>query len=187
MSTPPGAGDSSPAPGGVVVRDARPADAAAVEALTLAAYSEYERIMEPGAWRGLDGAVRAALASGVPAERIVAERGGRVIGSVMLFPPRADAYSGLAARATWPELRLLAVAREARGLGVGRLLVDECVRRARLAGAREIGLHTSASMRAARALYEAMGFVRAPELDFRPDGAELVEAFRLPLDPRPRG
>jgi hypothetical protein len=27
-----------------------------------------------------------------------------------------------------------------------------------------------------------MGFVRAPEHDFRPDGAELVEGFRLPLD-----
>jgi ribosomal protein S18 acetylase RimI-like enzyme len=50
-------------------------------------------------------------------------------------------------------------------------------------GARELGLHTSASMRAAMRMYERMGFVRAPEYDFRPPGAELVEAYRLPLVP----
>ena len=52
----------------------------------------------------------------------------------------------------------------------------------RAAGAREIGLHTSVSMRAARALYRRLGFVRVPELDFRPEGAELVEAYRLAID-----
>jgi hypothetical protein len=30
-------------------------------------------------------------------------------------------------------------------------------------------------------LYRRMGFVRAPELDFQPPGAELVEGFRLAL------
>ena len=125
--------------------------------------------------------VRAALDSGEPAERIVAEHAGELVGSVMLFPPASDAYAGAAGRANWPELRLLAVAPEARGLGVGRVLVEECVRRAHRAGAAELGLHTSASMRVAMRLYERMGFVRAPEYDFQPEGAEVVEAYRLPL------
>jgi ribosomal protein S18 acetylase RimI-like enzyme len=99
----------------------------------------------------------------------------------MLFAPASDAYGGLTGRATWPELRLLAVAPEARGLGAGEALVAECVRRARAAGAAELGLHTSASMRSAVRLYERLGFVRAPERDFHPPGAELVEAYRLPL------
>lgn len=43
-------------------------------------------------------------------------------------------------------------------------------------------MHTSVSMRAAIRLYERMGFVRAPEHDFRPPGAELVEGYRLRLD-----
>ena len=30
-------------------------------------------------------------------------------------------------------------------------------------------------------MYRAMGFARAPELDFDPGGGELVEAYRLPL------
>ena len=68
------------------------------------------------------------------------------------------------------------------GLGVGHALVDECVRRARRAGAAELGLHTSESMRVARRMYERMGFERAPERDFRPGGAELVEGYRLRLD-----
>jgi ribosomal protein S18 acetylase RimI-like enzyme len=59
--------------------------------------------------------------------------------------------------------------------------VDECVRRARASGASELGLHTSESLRAAIRMYERMGFERAPEFDFQPEGAELITAYRLDL------
>jgi len=170
---------------GVVVRDARDDERGAVRALTLRAYAEYAALMAPSAWEGLERAVRAALLASGPAERIVAERGGALVGSVLLYPAAADAYGGLAGQSRWPELRLLAVAPEARGLGVGGALVRECVRRARRMGARELGLHTSETMAVARAMYRRMGFVRAPEHDFRPDGAELVEGYRLALDDAP--
>ena len=137
--------------------------------------------MAPPAWAGLEGAVRSGLASAERADRIVAERAGALLGSVLLFPPAADAYGGLARPGELPEVRLLAVVPEARGQGIGRLLMDECARRARRAGAAALGLHTSASMRAAVQLYEQMGFVRAPEHDFQPPGAELVTAYRLEL------
>ena len=164
------------------VRDVRPDERAAVRELTLRAYGEFATLMTPAAWAGLDQAVRAALdAEGGPAERIVAEREGTIVGSVMLYPPATDAYDGLTGRVSWPEVRLLAVAPEARGLGVGQALMDECVRRARAMGATDLGLHTSASMRGAMRIYQRMGFVRAPEHDFRPEGAELVEGYRLPL------
>jgi ribosomal protein S18 acetylase RimI-like enzyme len=100
----------------------------------------------------------------------------------MLYPPAVAAYGALTGRAPWPELRLLAVAPEARGLGVGRALVDECARRARRLGADALGLHTSRSMRAAVRLYERLGFVREPGHDFQPPGAELVTAYVLRLD-----
>jgi predicted N-acetyltransferase YhbS len=164
----------------VVIRDARPGDRESIRALTLQAYDQYAEIMDPDAWAGLSGAIRNALEV-EGAERIVAERGGRLVGSVMLYPPDADAYNGAAGPASWPELRLLAVAPEARGAGVGQALVDECVRRARRMGATELGLHTSKSMEAAMRMYRRMGFVRAPEDDFQPEGAELVEGYRLPL------
>ena len=167
---------------GVHLRDARDEDRAAVAALTLQAYGEYAARMEPGAWAGLHGAVTGALAAyeaGV--ERIVAERDGEIVGSVMLYPAKASAYGELADAASWPELRLLAVAPSARGQGVGKALVMECVRRARAAGAAELGLHTSHSMEVALGMYERMGFVRAPEHDFQPPGGELVTAYRLAL------
>jgi ribosomal protein S18 acetylase RimI-like enzyme len=59
--------------------------------------------------------------------------------------------------------------------------VEECARRARRMGATELGLHTSRSMAAAMRMYRRMGFVRAPDHDFQPPGAELVEGYRLPL------
>lgn len=165
----------------VTVRDARPDEHEAIAALTRRAYAELAAVMAPTAWVGLEGAMRAGLASGERAERIVAERDGTVLGSVLLFPPATDAYGGLARPGEVPEVRLLAVAPEARGQGVAQLLMGECVRRARRAGAAALGLHTSASMRAAIRLYERMGFVRAPEHDFQPPGAELVTAYRLVL------
>jgi ribosomal protein S18 acetylase RimI-like enzyme len=167
---------------GMQLRDARDEDRPAVAALTLQAYGEYAAKMEPEAWAGLEGAVRAALAlDNASVERIVAERDGEIVGSVMLYPPRADAYGNLVDAASWPELRLLAVAPSARGHGVGKALVEECVRRARAAGAAQLGLHSSRSMEVAIGMYERMGFVRAPEQDFQPPGAELVKGYRLPL------
>ncbi|HYW09219.1 MAG TPA: GNAT family N-acetyltransferase [Longimicrobium sp.] len=169
---------------GVVIRDARPDERAAVSEMTLAAYSEFATVMAPTAWAGLERAVRTALAADDAAERIVAERDGELVGSVMLYPASTDAYGGAAKRVSWPELRLLAVAPGERGGGVGRALVEECVSRARRAGATELGLHTSASLAAAIRMYERMGFQRNPEHDFHPEGGELVTAYRLPLDAR---
>ena len=155
----------------VLIRDAREEERAAVRELTLRAYAEFAAVMEPSAWAGLDEAVRRTMDSDAGAERIVAEHEGRIVGSVMLFPASTATYGGSLEAPPWPELRLLSVAPEARGMGVGRLLVDECVRRARAAGATELGLHTSRSMETAIGMYRRMGFVRAPEHDFQPPGA----------------
>jgi GNAT superfamily N-acetyltransferase len=168
--------------GDLRIRDAREDERSAIGDLTLAAYAEYATVMAPTAWKGLDQAVRAALETGEDVERIVAERDGRLVGSVMLYHPATDAYGGALARVSWPELRLLAVAPEARGQGVGEALVEECVRRARRMGAAALGLHTSQSMRTATRMYQRMGFERAPEHDFQPEGAELVKAYRLCLE-----
>jgi len=168
---------------GIEIREARPEEREAVRRLTEEAYDELRRVMEPRAWDGLAGAMRAGLESDLP-ERIVAvdPESGRILGSVLLFPPAVDAYGEhVVARGEGPELRLLAVSPSARGRRIGRALVEECARRAREAGAPELGLHTSRSMREAIRLYERMGFERVPERDFQPEGAERVTGYRLAL------
>ncbi len=163
------------------IRAARADERAAAAELTMAAYAQYEQLMPPGAWPGLQRAISAALASDDPREHFVAERAGALLGSVMLFPATEGDSAGAGGRMIWPELRLLAVDSAARGQGIGAALVQACLEQARAAGAPALGLYTSDSMRAAQALYQRFGFTRVPAYDFLPPGGELVKAFRLDL------
>jgi GNAT superfamily N-acetyltransferase len=167
----------------IITREARPSELAAIQMLTRSAYEQYATIMTPSAWQGLRSAVEGAFATPTVAQHIVAERAGELLGSVLLFPPDSDAYGSAGPRMPCPEIRLLAVAPVARGFGVGKLLVAECVRRARASGATRIGLHTSPSMQNAIQLYERAGFGRDPKGDIHITGAEAIEAYQLVLPP----
>jgi len=167
--------------GPLTVREARRDELQAVYELTRRAYAEYATVMDPISWEALSGAIDAGLASDQEMDRIVALEGDTIVGSALLMAPTEDAYKGFGVRVTAPEVRLVAVDPAARGRGVARALMDECLRRARASGATEIGLHTSRSMQAAIRMYEAMGFERAPESDFQPPGTELVVGYRLVL------
>ena len=78
----------------------------------------------------------------------IAERGGARLGAVMVVR-----QSRLAAK-----LRLLIVEPRARGLGLGRRLVNACVGFARAAGYRKLVLWTQSELTVARAIYERLGF-----------------------------
>ncbi|MET8507921.1 GNAT family N-acetyltransferase [Streptomyces sp. NPDC004787] len=67
------------------------------------------------------------------------------------------------------EFRMLAVAHAARGRGVGEALVRACVERARaLDGIHRLVLSTQPTMGTAHRVYGRLGFVRAPERDWKP-------------------
>ncbi len=174
----------------LAVRDARVDDAQRLMEITIAAYEQYVEVMEPDDWQlylrhiesTLSKVAHSILKKDGKLEQLVAEHDGEVIGTVLLYPPGSDTYKTEDSKVgDYPEVRLLAVPPSARGLGGGKALMDECVRRARLSGASRLGLHTMAPMHAARHIYERMGFVAVPELDFQPFETLAAEAFVLDL------
>ena len=166
----------------MLIRDARPEDRDAIREVTLAAYQEYAALM-PGFWNGYRENIIVSLDEVGSAEQLVAEHHGVVAGTALLYPPRRMQISRSdALDMPWPEVRLLAVAPVARGRGVGAALMQECVRRVRKTGGRVLSLHTTDMMQAALRMYERMGFVRAPELDFHPAPGVTVKGYRLDLE-----
>jgi DNA-binding MarR family transcriptional regulator/GNAT superfamily N-acetyltransferase len=105
----------------------------------------------------------------------IAERDGVRLGSVFLVKGEDDGQA---------QLRLLLIEPEARGLGLGKRLVAECVGFARHVGYREITLWTQSVLVAARRVYAAAGFELVESRPHRRIGVDLVgETWRLRLSP----
>ena len=73
--------------------------------------------------------------------------------------------------------RLLAVNSKVRGKGLAKLLIEKCFKQARLEGHSQLLIHSTKFMMVAWEMYEKMGFVRFPEIDFEKSGVQ-VYGFR---------
>jgi DNA-binding MarR family transcriptional regulator/GNAT superfamily N-acetyltransferase len=102
----------------------------------------------------------------------IAEVGGEPVGSIFLVRASDDVA----------KIRLLLVDKRARGLGVGRALVEQCLRFARDAGYSSITLWTQSILVAARGIYQRAGFQCVKQEKHHSFGVDLVgETWEMKL------
>ncbi|MET7857176.1 GNAT family N-acetyltransferase [Streptomyces sp. NPDC005318] len=96
---------------------------------------------------------------------VAAGADGQLLGGVTYVSP-GNPWADIAGPGE-AEFRMLAVAREARGLGTGEALVRACIDRARgTEGITRLVLSTTPDMHGAHRIYRRLGFVRTPERDW---------------------
>ena len=162
---------------GFVVRPADVGEYGRIGRLTVAAYADdgqlggghgYDRTLADVAGRAADGEVLVAV-----------DDAGEVLGSVTFVLPGSRLAE--LSRPGEAEFRMLAVDPAAQGRGVGEALARACVDRAVAHGCAALVLSARDFSGRARRLYERLGFVRTPELDWTPvPGVDLL-AMRLEL------
>lgn len=161
----------------MLIRRARSEDLDAVGEVTVEAYADFTTGTEDGYITHL----RDTASRHRDAELWVATTGdgATIVGSVTVCP-EGSVWREIG-EAGEGEFRMLSVAPQARGLGVGTALIDLVLARFREEGAHAVVLSSLAEMSAAHRLYERAGFARLSERDWSPvDGVDLI-AYRLEL------
>ncbi|MGH9223258.1 MAG: GNAT family N-acetyltransferase [Acidimicrobiales bacterium] len=162
----------------MLIRPVEPGEHEAVAAMTVAVYADvlqgiltddYRAELADVARRAHDAVVLVAV-----------DPTGRLLGSVTYVPSPYSQYAEFRGDDE-VGVRMLVVAPDAQRQGVGSRLVGACIERARAAGRTRVSLHTTASMTAARRLYERLGFARAPERDWVPEPGVHLLGYLLAL------
>jgi len=164
------------------VREAGPADWDEVGELTVAAYVAGGLVPAGDPYieqlrRTADRARAASVLVAVGDDGTAA--GGALMGAVT-YCRRDSPYSELA-RAGESEFRMLAVAPEFWGRGVGAALVRACIERACDASDAAVVLSTLDVSAPAHRLYGRLGFAPTPDRDWEPEPGLWLRAYRLDL------
>lgn len=169
----------------IIIRTAFPDEFHLAGELMVKVYSQLDGFPKPGEqpeyYRMLANVGELTKRPGT--EIVVAEFNSKIIGAVVFFSDMQYYGSGGTATAekNGAGFRLLAVDPDARGLGAGRKLTEECIRRAKELKVDNIVIHTTKAMQVAWSMYEKLGFVRALDLDFM-QGELPVFGFRMKIN-----
>jgi GNAT superfamily N-acetyltransferase len=154
----------------IEVGTARPEELARVGTLVVETYVDGGFILADNPYVAQ---MQDAPARAQQAELVVARLSGAVVGTVTFCEP--DTAWAEVSRPGEAEFRMLAVDASYQGQGVGRHLVEHCLRRTREIGAGATVISTVPRMAVARRMYERMGFVRSPQRDWSPrPGVDLL-------------
>jgi len=147
-----------------LVRDAVPADYPEIRRVIIAAYLQYAGLIAADVFSPYLADLLDLDTHARHGHLIVVEADGRIRGFGAFYP---DATAqGLGWPPGWASGRALAVHPGARGRGVARALIAATERLAQESGAPVFAFHTASFMTDAIALYDRLGFRRAPEFDF---------------------
>jgi GNAT superfamily N-acetyltransferase len=106
----------------------------------------------------------------------------KIAGAVVYFSDMSSYGSGGTAtrEKNASGFRLLAVDHDARGHGIGKLLINECIDKAKARNQEQVIIHSTKFMQVAWKMYKKMGVERSEDLDFI-QGSLPVFGFRLKL------
>jgi ribosomal protein S18 acetylase RimI-like enzyme len=162
------------------IRPVRPQEHQVLGELTVAAYAAIDpAVVEED---GYAGELRDVAGRVADADVLVAvDDAGKVLGGVTYVRGPGSAWAEFS-EPDGAGIRMLAVAPDAQGRGIGEALSRACVDLARAAGKGQIVLHSTDRMTAAHRLYERLGFARDVSLDWEPVPGFWLRGFRLRLD-----
>ncbi len=162
----------------LVIRNARSEELDQVALLLKEAYQEYDKYLPPEIFQSYLEDIMDVRSRLPDSDLLVAELDGHLAGTVTLYPHASESRVWPAG---WAGVRLLGVRPDYRNQGIGKALMEECIRRCKKEGIRILGLHTTEAMATAKRMYEHMGFTRVPEFDFHPRPGVVVMAYRLEI------
>ena len=164
----------------ITVRPARPDEYAEAGAVTARAYEEFAP-KEHGDWEAYLRRIADVAGRADRTAVLVALDGDTLVGSATLeLDGRVSQEPERPLAPDEAHLRMLGVHPDHRRRGIARHLVDASIELARSRGKRRLTLDTGPPMRAARAMYEAMGFRQS---GIREMGSGLcLYSYELPLD-----
>lgn len=162
--------------GDLVIREPRDDELDIVASLVVDAYSEFAAQMAPDAWSSFAQDIANVRGRSIDAQVLVAERDGRLVGTVTRYPDWRGAQQDASA------VRVLAVSPAQRGTGVGRALIEDCIEHARAQGKQRVVVTVAQEMESARDLYDRLGFERAPDLDNMPAPGVRMTGYAYRLD-----
>jgi GNAT superfamily N-acetyltransferase len=147
----------------VQIREARPADYDAVVSALGASHAQFADVLPATIYRAYLANILNVRGRLTDSDLLVADVDGEIVGTITYYPDASK--EGWDWPAAWAGIRAAGVVPHARGMGVGRRLVEACIAHARVQGVEAICLHTAEFMEAAVIMYERIGFRRRPEFD----------------------
>jgi ribosomal protein S18 acetylase RimI-like enzyme len=158
----------------IEIRDVRPDEHEESGRVTADAYREFVPVGGDANWEPYLHVIADVAGRAGRTTVLVALEGDRIVGSATIeLEARIEPDDDPPLAPGEAHIRMLGVAPDARGRGIGPALMEVCEARARAAGKEMMRLHTTPKMTTAQRMYESLGYSRGEDWVL-PDGFVLL-------------